>query len=236
LLGVSRPAKNFKVLGLEAISSLKFGCFEDRRKVFPRGNTFFQWKHLQSLHVDVMTDNLRDCTLQGVAHDQCPSLRELVLHSSPLHERRTTPAREPFHISDILPKCPRLERLLISRSEVVEQGVFSQLVREGSEAAEKEFVFKGPVLREGTVLVQEFTEESDAVFCLNECRLYRAILSAVYQPSPPKDPTPRRSTRIPDSLIDDMVFDNMDRSASARQVIGETATVQSWCRDFGEGE
>jgi hypothetical protein len=219
LLGVSRLAKHFKNAGkLEAISSLKFGCFDDGQDVFPE-NTFSQWTRLQVLHLEVMTDNLRDCTLQRLA-DQCPSLRELVLRLSPYHETRTTPSREPFHISDVLLKCPKLQRLLISRSEVVEEADFSKLVREVRDAAGQWFVFKGPALREGTVLVREFTEESDAVSCLKECSLYRAVL-LVYQEGPP--------SRIAPGI-------SRNRSASARHVIGESATVQSWCRVFGERE
>jgi hypothetical protein len=223
-------AQCFKDLGdLEAISSLKFGgSFDYGRDVFPE-NTFSQWTRLQSLHLDVMTNNLRGCTLQSVA-DQCPSLRELVLRSSPyfpqspFYETYPTPEREPFHISNVLFKCPKLERLLISRGKVVEQGVFLQLVREGSEAAGQGFVIKGPVLQEGTVLVQEFTEDSDAVSNLEECKLYRAVLPVQQPPSaqgPPRPIVPRIST---------------NRSASARQVIGEIAIVQSWRRVFGEGE
>jgi hypothetical protein len=121
-----------------------------------------------------------------------------------------------FHISDVLLKCPKLERLLISRSEVVEEADFSKLVREAGQG----FVFNGPGLPEGTVLVQEFTEESDAVSCLKECSLYRAVLP-VYQEGPP--------SRIAPGI-------SRNRSASARQVIGESATVQSWCRVFGEGD
>jgi hypothetical protein len=224
---VSRLAKIFKDLrNLKSISSLKFGCFEDGRGVFPE-NTFSQWTRLQFLQLGVMTDNLRDCTLQSVA-DQCPSLRELVLLSSPFpsspsHDMRTTPDREPFHITDVLFKCPKLERLLISRSEVVEEANFSKLVQEVRDAAGRGFVIRGPVLREGTVLVQELTEDSDAVSCLKECRLYRAVLP-VHQSPPEQGPERRRAPGI-----------DMNRSASARQVIGETATVQSWCRVFGEG-
>jgi hypothetical protein len=125
-----------------------------------------------------MTDNLRDCTLQSVA-DQCPSLRELVLRSSPAHRTRTTPEREPFHISDVLPKCPKLERLLISRSEVVGKAVFSKLVRESSDSEGQRVVRirgKDPVLPSETVLILDITGESDAASCLKECGLYRAVL------------------------------------------------------------
>jgi hypothetical protein len=212
---VSFLARTFKDLDyLEAISSLKFGCDDDGEDVFPQ-NTFSIWTRLQCLHLNIMTDNLRDCTLQSMA-DQCPSLRELVLRSSPVHRTRTTPNREPLQISDVLPKCPKLERLLISRSEVVEEAVFSKLVREIRDAEGQGFVSKGPVLRAGTVLVQEITEESDS--CLKECGLYRAVL-------PVHQIQRRRAPGI-----------DMNGSASARQVIGETATVQNWCRVFGEEE
>jgi hypothetical protein len=164
---------------LSALSSLKFRCWphDVTWGVSFWPNDSFRWEHLQTLHRVVCTEILRAFMLQSVAK-QCPNLCYLALSSSPPNEKFATPAGGRFSILDTIEKCPKLERLFISRGEMVGKAVFQQLVQEikGSGSAMEGIAEITPARRPRKLLIREFGEDSAAASCLKECRLYQAVL------------------------------------------------------------
>jgi hypothetical protein len=205
------PSQFMNLKHLSALSSLKFRCrpFDVTRGVLVYPDDSFWWEHLQTLHLVVSTEILRDFMLQSVAK-QCPNLSYLALSSSPPNEKFATPAGERFSILDTIEKCPKLERLFISRGEVVGKAVFQQLVQEieGSGLAIEEIAEITPARRPRKFLIRESWEDSAAASCLKECRLYQAVLPIGQ----------RFSTRV------------------KRKVIGEATAVEGWCSTFGDAK
>jgi hypothetical protein len=137
---------------------------------------------------------------------QCPNLCYLALSSSPTDERFATPTRERFSILDTIEKCPKLEHLFISKVEMVGKAVFQRLVQEIESSGS---AMEGIAARTpAKLLIREFWEDSAAASCLKECRLYQALL-----------PVDQRFT----TLLE-------------REVIGEVAAVQGWCKTFGDAK
>jgi hypothetical protein len=201
-----------KLKHLAALSSLKFRyCpFDVIRGVLFYPDNSFPWENLHTLHLGVDKATLRDFMLQSVAK-QCPNLSYLALSSSPPDEDFATPARERFSIFDTIEKCPKLERLFFSRGEMVGKLAFQRLVQEieGSGSASPEGIAEIMLPRRPRkLLIREFWEDSAAFSCLKECRLYQAVLPIGQ----------RFRTRV------------------KRQVIGEAAAVQGWCKTFGDAK
>jgi hypothetical protein len=197
---------------LTALSSLKFRYYPYNviRGVLFYPDDSFWWKHLHTLHLGMDEVILRNFMLQSMAK-QCPNLSYLALSSTPPDEDFATPARERFSILDTIEKCPKLERLFISRGKMVGKTVFQRLVQETenpSGSAIEEIAEIKLARRSRKLLIREFWEDSAAAPCLKECRLYQAILPIGQ----------RFATRV------------------KRKVIGEVSAVQGWCKTFGDAK
>lgn len=163
-------------------------------------------KGLRSLRVNTWPGDWK-YKLREVAN-YCPSLQRVVLHARPWSTDACTGIRgQVLEFPDVSEKCPDLEQLLISRTEVVSRAKFSKLVlRHCGQIAENSNKIHSKIL----ILKDTLCEARCGPVCL--VTAFRCVCSQYA------------------SLID------WDNSETQDRLLGDAKVVQLWCEAFFQAD
>lgn len=187
---------------IESISTLKASAC-DYTQLYNQDS--FLSPRLKSLHLEFVELGLSNSTLQSVA-EQCPSLEQLIINAG-WDDALASPQAH-LDVFSVLDKCPNLERLIISHVDTAVVPEFRSRVATYVTGPMKAPLSK--VIIERVKCLDDVVREDPAgVANLKEFTIFSAMVvdtsAATFHQSKPN---------------------------IRKQLVGETAAVQSWCDVF----